>query len=322
MATAAEIATAFQSAIKKSHTPQLATFRQTFDHSIDAEKIIDLLDSFEHQCSDLNISDADEKKRLLLLRQPVLSDINCNVPDPSGVGLDSYKKLKQKLLSYFYCQDLKAISKRKLSLMRQKKNESFNDFVKNVRQTAKLAEVDDKDTLRDSIIRGMKDDAIGVKIKRDHFISEKTLDTLIKDTNNLVFATKQVEVLKNETEEVKRVKKTGFRRPGPGPPGKGPNRSGPPRQPSDKCLFCGGRRHKNRTDCPAFGKDCRNCGKKNHFANVCLSRKPPTDKREPFKKKPIYKTRKVQEETNREVIDSEEEDDEIVGSMVNHMTIQ
>ena len=35
------------------------------------------------------------------------------------------------------------------------------------------------------------------------------------------------------------------------------------------CKYCG-KQHKIQ-QCPAFGKICRNCGKRNHFANVCRS---------------------------------------------------
>ena len=37
------------------------------------------------------------------------------------------------------------------------------------------------------------------------------------------------------------------------------------------CKFCGCTH--NRGNCPAYGKECNHCKKKNHFANVCLSRK-------------------------------------------------
>lgn len=37
-----------------------------------------------------------------------------------------------------------------------------------------------------------------------------------------------------------------------------------------KCYFCG-RSHKIR-ECPAYGKYCRNCNQKNHFADVCKSK--------------------------------------------------
>ena len=36
------------------------------------------------------------------------------------------------------------------------------------------------------------------------------------------------------------------------------------------CKYCGG--NHQRRQCPAYGKDCKACGKKNHFAKKCRSR--------------------------------------------------
>ena len=36
---------------------------------------------------------------------------------------------------------------------------------------------------------------------------------------------------------------------------------------SNKCKYCG--QSHNRGNCPAFGKECLKCGKKNHFKSVC-----------------------------------------------------
>lgn len=45
-------------------------------------------------------------------------------------------------------------------------------------------------------------------------------------------------------------------------------------QPSRKsCSFCGGQWHTELSKCPARGKTCDKCGKKNHFAKACLSNK-------------------------------------------------
>ena len=38
---------------------------------------------------------------------------------------------------------------------------------------------------------------------------------------------------------------------------------------SSKCKFCGNNR--SREKCPAYGKTCAKCGKRNHFATVCKS---------------------------------------------------
>ena len=44
-------------------------------------------------------------------------------------------------------------------------------------------------------------------------------------------------------------------------------------KPKNTCLRCGGSYpHDNDKACPAIGKTCNNCKKKNHFANQCKSK--------------------------------------------------
>ena len=52
-----------------------------------------------------------------------------------------------------------------------------------------------------------------------------------------------------------------------------------------KCKFCGQSGHGRypnsdirKTDCPAFGKQCKNCKKKGHFPSVCLKKKTTGEK--------------------------------------------
>ena len=39
------------------------------------------------------------------------------------------------------------------------------------------------------------------------------------------------------------------------------------------CKYCGGEHGWKKEYCPAFGKICEHCGKRNHFAAICLQRK-------------------------------------------------
>ena len=51
----------------------------------------------------------------------------------------------------------------------------------------------------------------------------------------------------------------------------------------NRCEFCG-REHDlaKHENCPAFGRSCNTCGKKNHFANACFGHAPkPTTRRDP-----------------------------------------
>ena len=39
-----------------------------------------------------------------------------------------------------------------------------------------------------------------------------------------------------------------------------------------RCKYCGGTHQRKKELCPAFGSRCRNCGRDNHFAKVCLQK--------------------------------------------------
>jgi hypothetical protein len=48
------------------------------------------------------------------------------------------------------------------------------------------------------------------------------------------------------------------------------------KQPSTgTCSSCGGKNHKSRSNCPAFGKTCHICEKPNHYARCCRSKVKP-----------------------------------------------
>lgn len=41
------------------------------------------------------------------------------------------------------------------------------------------------------------------------------------------------------------------------------------------CWWCGSDKRHRQTECPAYGQECRNCGKSGHFQRVCQSEKKP-----------------------------------------------
>jgi hypothetical protein len=45
-----------------------------------------------------------------------------------------------------------------------------------------------------------------------------------------------------------------------------------------KCKYCGGMHEWNKTKCPAYGKECRQCCKLNHFASVCKTKRQTVKK--------------------------------------------
>ena len=41
------------------------------------------------------------------------------------------------------------------------------------------------------------------------------------------------------------------------------------------CKYCGNKHIRDKDKCPAYGKSCKGCGKKNHFAKMCKNKNKP-----------------------------------------------
>ena len=79
------------------------------------------------------------------------------------------------------------------------------------------------------------------------------------------------------------------------------------------CRYCGHVRHQQRRDCPAYGKECRSCGLKNHFAQVCLSKNSSKPK--------VSHERYNQRETQRHSINRVENDGQIASKSDSNTSI-
>ena len=53
------------------------------------------------------------------------------------------------------------------------------------------------------------------------------------------------------------------------------------------CKFCGRSHKRNKESCPAFGRYCSGCGKRNHFVEKCSLKKSP-GMRDTFSKAKIH----------------------------------
>ena len=75
---------------------------------------------------------------------------------------------------------------------------------------------------------------------------------------------------------------------------------------STTCHNCGGIWPHKTTACPARGKDCRKCGKLNHFAKYCRSTKPL--KESEAASQPQKQRHTVQNVQNRPASDTDDEE--------------
>ncbi|XP_028409422.1 uncharacterized protein K02A2.6-like [Dendronephthya gigantea] len=125
--------------------------------------------------------------------------------------------------------------------------------------------------IRDRIVMGIKDNATRKKLLQ---VSKLTLQQSIDIVRSWEKTAKQLESMKAEDEKVLAVSKEQHKEQ---------------RKPVEKradeglirCKFCSKSHLRDKFKCPAWGKTCSQCKRKNHFAVVCNAQRRPLTKREP-----------------------------------------
>ena len=121
--------------------------------------------------------------------------------------------------------------------------------------------------IRDRIVVGIRDDAV-----RSRLLRETELD--LQKTVDICRASEQeekekIQLVKTSSEKKEKIqlvktfeaKRTGQQRDNQNKKGKS----------TVNCKYCGLSHERDKEKCPAWGKTCRSCGKKNHYAKVCIS---------------------------------------------------
>ncbi|XP_065061116.1 uncharacterized protein K02A2.6-like [Rhopilema esculentum] len=67
------------------------------------------------------------------------------------------------------------------------------------------------------------------------------------------------------------------------------------------CKFCGRSHKRNKESCPAFGRYCSGCGKRNHFVEKCSLKKPP-GMRDTFSKAKIHAVKEENTSSDDEIL--------------------
>lgn len=123
----------------------------------------------------------------------------------------------------------------------QKEGQSFDHFLAELKKAVKTCEYKEEDEMiRDRVVLGIKD-----KTTQERLLREERLDL----TKAIAFcriteiSKVQSQVLQNEN-----VSEISIRKP--------------------TCKYCG-YTHNKQGKCPAYGKTCAKCQRKNHFAKVC-----------------------------------------------------
>ena len=143
----------------------------------------------------------------------------------------------------------------------QREEEPFETFLAAIRSLVKSCNYCDacvNSILRDRIVLGIKDAQTQTSLLKEPNLTLANCITICKAAEN---ATYQGRALRTETINKVTAQKTRK-------PEKQQDRK---KTKVRQCKFCGNEHIMKKSECPAWGKQCSNCGKNNHFAKVCAA---------------------------------------------------
>ncbi len=263
-------------------------------------------------------SPEDKKDALIIYGGNVIAKLEKNLPTaepPEGEVDDEYTKLRRKLNTFYLPKKNKLHSRYKFNKMRPQSGESTNAYATRLRGQADDCQFDDAD---DRIL--------------EHLMLTTSNKTLIRKSMGKSWTLSKFLEEAAQSEEINEQIKDMAKKP-PGAGGsvakvrnqtakggkyKAYNRHNQekytkPHVMDNPCKYCGLRIHKPGENCPAYGKTCRKCGRRNHFARQCTDGnqpRPTSDK----KRKHIKKTEQTEAK-----YDETSSDDEFLNEAAAHL---
>ena len=151
----------------------------------------------------------------------------------------------------------------------QKDGENIDAYVTELRtlaQSCNFCACSHDSLIRDRIVLGIRDGNARRRLLRQ---SKLTLQKCIEIVKSDETSSTQMHSMDqtNKTEDVHKVKPKNLK---PNYEEREPRQSLRNEQITTRdCGYCGRKHRRGRDNCPAWGKTCTSCGKKNHFAKIC-----------------------------------------------------
>lgn len=201
-----------------------------------------------------------------------------------------YNNAIYRLDSYFQSKSNPRLERQILCEIKQRKEESFNEFVSRLRTQAIRCGFEEERINEEvffQILQGARSDKV-----KQYAATEtgKTIDNLISYGNNDEIKQQQYKHANERLDEKESGASYGSeneRMINAVKSWKKPNEfKGYAKSNGGKCYRCGSAKHINSARCPAVNITCHTCGKTGHFARVCLKR------RKQYKDKDSYQVKK------------------------------
>ena len=259
-----------------------------------------------------NIKDDKQKKALLLsYGGEELNDIVDTFPDGTltpGEDGTHFGKLKDAISDYFNPKANIEFQRYTFRNTIQKSDdvEEFYNELKHLAPTCDFA--NDDGEIKSQLIAGCKSSKVREKGLSTPGMTLAELLTYARTVQRTAAHARQME----ESPSVHHVK-TKQRQPSGKPVNKQQYRYKQPQKQNDRgqmCNNCGGSwpHEGGQSNCPAFNKQCRSCGKYNHFSKVCYSNTENSTARSNHLPKKHHRVQHVnQHDHNSELSSSEEE---------------
>jgi hypothetical protein len=182
---------------------------------------------------------------------------------PTGKDKEKLKDVQEQFEAYFKGRSSKSSLRQAFKSRKQKSGESIIDFVEDVQSLALTAGYELKDVeITDVITKGVSNRAVKMKLLDlgDEITFEKVLKICRSAQMTQQYLEDEDKLTKTEQPAEADVHKVEgqFTR-------------------MSRCGNCGNAAHRGNFMCPAFGKNCNNCGKLNHFASVCKATRGKTN---------------------------------------------
>lgn len=180
-------------------------------------------------------------------------DKNCD----SKNDFHSVSCMLGKFDSYFSPKKNVTIERHIFFTRNQSEGEQFDVFLTDLKLKAKTCEFENlKDSLiKDKIVSGIRDDQVRSRLLRENELTLKRAEEICRAAE---LSELQLKLIKSDEDSICSVNASNTKHDQP-----------QFKNSSMSCTYCGLRHQPRR--CPAYGKLCNNCGRKNHFKSVCRS---------------------------------------------------
>ena len=184
---------------------------------------------------------------------------------------EDLKVVFEKFERHFQPKSNAWLARFQLGQLRQQASESVDEFIARCRLQAQSCSFADEADLCTRLVEQL---IVGT---RHRSVQEK----LLERGDQLTTLDEALDIARTHEATIRQMAQLGKPAPQPaeveaiGAHGRRPNNAGhnsSKKSSTINCMYCGQVHVRDKNACPALGKECSVCGKKNHFAKVCKSK--------------------------------------------------